>query len=537
MYVCMYCFELQLPLTRKSEYLREKLKDRDEVELPPDFPGGAETFEMVALFIYYSSSSALLHPSNAAPLRCAAEFLKMREEYDRLDMYLNQVVLQSWHQTLTVLRTCIAQTLLPWAEDLLITSRCIETTAFMACMEILDPDRRRGQPLVTAAWPWSQSTVREMMSRDAWIEDVISLPLPFFKRVVASLGRQGMKDKYVGPIILMYAHRYVLSETGTDHLLLLQGVLDLVGGSSSRVIPVGFHLSLLAKSIEASLRKESVEKLQSQIASMLHLAQPKDLLLPQDGIEVSVMERIFMDSDSSSPAVAQLWDQYLNQIAADPELCCSRFITLIQALPTSTRQTHDHLYAAINAFFQSHPGLLQEEKASVCKYLDCQKLSRRVCIEAVRNEAMPLRLMVQALYVQHSNTQQALEDSFREASGSLGGSRPLGLLMQHEEYSSTPQPVSRKDYESTSFRIENLEKELMSLKKTLELQQISKRRKNRQENQVGNKNINHQFTSCIGSVSFDSQRKYASRIFKILQRLTLFGGGGRSRRKTAAHHS
>lgn len=531
------------------------------MELPPDFPGGAEAFEMMVLFIYYSSSSALLHPSNVAALRCAAEFLKMTEECERLDVYLNRVVLQSWDGTVTVLRTCIStQSLLPWAEDLLIVSRCIETTAFMACMEILDPERRREQPLVTTtlqAWPWSETTVRDMMSRDAWIGDVVALPLPFFKKVIASLRRQGMKEKYISPIILLYAHKWVLSGS-RENRHLLQGVLDLVGGSSSRVIPVGFYMSLLAASVEAGLRKESLEKLQNQITSLLHLARPKDLLLPKDGIELSVMERIFMDSDSSSPAVAQLWDQYLNQIAADQELGCKRFITLIQALPSSSRHKHDHLYAAINAFFQvliinfdstiniceltfclslqSHPDLSQEEKGSVCKYLDCQKLSRQVCIEAVRNEVMPLRLMVQALYVQHSNTQQALEESFRESSGSLGGSRPFGLLLQHEEYSSTPQPVSRKDYESTSFRIESLEKELMSLKKSLELQQISKRRKNHQENQVSNKNNSHQFTSCIGSMSFDSQRKYANRILKIIQRLTLFGGGGRSRKKAAAHH-
>lgn len=561
--ISSHFLELQLPLIGKSEYLREKLKDGNEVELPPDFPGGAEAFEMMVLFIYYGSSSALLKPSNVAALRCAAEFLQMTEECERLDVYLNRVVLQSWDGAVTVLRTCTStRTLLPWAEDLLIVSRCIETTAFMACMEILDPERRREQPLVTMtlqAWPWRESMVRDMMSRDAWIGDVVALPLLFFKRVIASLRRQGMKEKYVSPIILLYAHKRVLSgsaEGDTNHLL--QGVLDLVEGSSSRVVPVGFYMSLLAASVKAGLRKESLEKLRNQIASLMHLARPKDLLLPKDGIELSVMERIFMDSDSSSPAVAQLWDQYLNRIAADPELGCNRFITLIQALPSSSRHKHDHLYAAINAFFQvliigfysnnnvceltfclclqSHPDLSQEEKGSVCKYLDCQKLSRQVCIEAVRNEVMPLRLMVQALYVQHSNTQQALEESFRETSGSLGGSRPFGLLLQHEEYSSTPQPVSRKDYESTSFRIESLEKELMSLKKSLELQQISNRRKNHQENQVCNKNNSHQFTGCIGIVSFDSQRKYANRILKILQRLTLFGGGGRSRRKTAAHH-
>ncbi|KAK4420567.1 BTB/POZ domain-containing protein [Sesamum alatum] len=139
------------PLTCKSGYFREKLEESNEVELPLNFPGGADTFEMIALFIY--GSSTLVDPFNVAALRCAAEFLRMTEEYgtgnlcQRFDIYLNQVVLQSWNDTLIVLQKC--QTLLPLAEELLIVSRCIETLAFMACMEILDPERRRDQPVVT----------------------------------------------------------------------------------------------------------------------------------------------------------------------------------------------------------------------------------------------------------------------------------------------------------------------------------------------------------------------------------------------------
>ncbi|KAK6142318.1 hypothetical protein DH2020_022666 [Rehmannia glutinosa] len=470
--------QLQHPLICKSGYFSEKLKESNEVELPPDFPGGPDTFEMIALFIY--GSSTLVDPFNVASLRCAAEFLNMTEEFggtgnlcERFDIYLNQVVLQSWNDTLIVLQNCL--TLLPWAEDLLIVSRCIETLAFMACMEILDPERRREQPVVTmealAAYrPWTDQTVKKIANKDLWINDLIALPFAFFKRVIGSLRRQGMKEKYCG------------KAAESD-------CLCAAFGSDCSTTPIG---------------------------------------------------------NNNIYVVAELWDLYLNQIADDSEIGCKRFMNLIETVPISSRQTHDHLYRALNTFFQF--------------------------ASAVQNETMPLRLIVQALFVQQLNTQQAFKecsDSFRytthcggEHSGSLsssryansksqnlvespyvngseGGSRPLGFLLQKDSSIRRPHDplgsdISRMDYESTSFRIQNLEKELMSLKRSLQLQQknskkiepvsgLFERRITKKKIPVG------QVTSCIGTVNFASQRKYANRILKVIQRIRLFGRGDREK--------
>ena len=218
-------------------------------------------------------------------------------------------------------------------------------------------------------------------------------------------------------------------------------------------------------------------------------------------------------------------------------------------------------------FFQAHPNVSQEDKGAVCKYLNCQKLSQEACIEAVQNELMPLRLIVQALFVQQHNTHQAFKecsDSFRyvhcgEYSGSLSSSRcqyskslhpgesplftdgaeptsgPLSFLLQ-KEASDQRLEISRKEYESTSFRIQNLEQELMSLKSSLQWQNISKRaepiptkpqslKPYGKDSRSLSKKMNPlgQVTSCIGSVNFASQRKYASRLLKIFRRITLFG--------------
>ncbi|KAL2464980.1 BTB/POZ domain-containing protein [Abeliophyllum distichum] len=599
------------PLTCKSGYLKEKLNESNEVTVPSSFPGGPETFEMIALFMY--GSTTLVDPFNVAALRCAAEFLRMTEDYgsgnlcERFDIYLNQVVLQSWDDTLIVLQKC--RTLLPWAEELLIVSRCIETLAFMACMEILDPERRREHPVVTikalAHRHWTNQRLKDILSHDLWIKDLIALPFPFFKRIIGSLRRQGMKEKYVSPIILFYVNKWILSSSrneieGDELSIILEGIIDLLpmGERASKLIPVYFYFHLLSKSLELDLRNDRVEKLQHQIASLLHLAQVEDFLLPKNGTnqpvsssrELSIMESIvskyvssyIMESNHTPPSennsVAELWDFYLSRIATDLQLGCKRLMDLIETIPISSRQSHDHLYKTLNNFLLSHPHISQEEKGLVCKYLNCQKLSQQVCIEAVQNELMPLRLIVQALFVQQLNTQQAFRecsDSFRyancgEFSGSLSssrhtnsktqnlgespnpykkgsegrGSRSLSSMLQKDLTSYKSEfrsELPKKEYESTSFRIQNLENELMSLKRSLQLQQLSKKNeKNTKKTQpygLGERRMSKKknplgqvSAGCIGTVNFASQRNYANILFKVLQKISFFARR-RSKRK------
>ncbi|CAN1857446.1 BTB/POZ domain-containing protein At5g48130 [Linum perenne] len=175
-----------------------------------------------------------------------------------------------------------------------------------------------------------------------------------------------------------------------------------------------------------------------------------------------------------------------------------RFIELLETVPISCRQSHDQLYRAMNSFRQAHRNLSQDEKAAVCKYLNCQNLSQEACVEAVQNDMLPLRLIVQILFVQELSTHHAFRecsDSFRYAqcgdfSGSLTssscpknqnltesqytkGAETLNFYLQ-KELTSERWDFSRKEYESTSFRIHSLEQELVSLKKTIQLQKGDK---------------------------------------------------------------
>lgn len=389
----------QSPLVSKSGFFRKALSESFEIELPDSFPGGSEAFEIAMLFSY--DSPLPLDPFNVLPLRCAAWFLEMTEEYsygnlcEQADLYLNQVVLQSWDDTLIVLQKC--QVLLPWAEELLVASRCVESLAFMACMEILDPEREREGPLlslqVMVGRVWNCEKAKEIAGQDLWVKELIALPFEFFKRIIRSLRNQGMEEKYVSPLIVLYANKWVLSKKTHKYLentdenngvdvtekvsAFLQGLLELLplGDKTNKLIPVSFYFAMLSRSVNLGLDGQSRIRLEEEVASLLHFARVEDFLLPENGTdsesiasstELKVMERVFslhlsfkqetfysgssvINTDSM---VADLWDHYLTYIAVDPKLDANRFIKLIETIPMVDRETHDHLYKAMTVFLQ-----------------------------------------------------------------------------------------------------------------------------------------------------------------------------------------
>ncbi|XP_062187639.1 BTB/POZ domain-containing protein At5g48130-like [Phragmites australis] len=590
-------FELHKdPLVARCRYFSQALLQSGDVELPASFPGGCEAFEVIALFCY--GDAVPLDPFNVAAVRCAAEFLDVGGLGARCDLYINQVVLQSWDDALIVLQRC--QPLLPVAEELLIVSRCVESLAFMACMEILDPEQRRDQPGAAASHAlvgrrWDAELVKELAARDLWIKDLIALPFEFFKRIVQALRRQGMKEKYVSPVVLFYANKWVLSKkthkfwASTDDAVdgetdanrratrILESVISLlpVEAAASNAIPVAFYFALLSRSLALELSDESRTRLRDQVASNLQFARVDDLLLPEEEIdqsiadsrEVKAVESIVSNHVTMQrqgvEAVAELWDRYLVQIAGDTKLRPERLAELIGVIPAGERKTHNHLYEAINTYFMEHRGLSGEEKAALCRHLDCRKLSHEACIQAVQNDRMPLRLIVQALFVQQLHTHRAFtecSDSFRcmhsgelvpgagAYTPSLGcpaipSSQPLSTSSPYEDAHDIHAPRDASDYETASFRIQALEQEILSLKQTLQRHNTLKGSARRDGKEPSSKVTADAATSgasvrrraavsgsCIGSMRWGSQRRCASRILRVFARLAVFGRG-RSRGK------
>ncbi|XP_073143948.1 BTB/POZ domain-containing protein At1g67900-like [Henckelia pumila] len=111
-------------------------------------------------------------------------------------------------------------------------------------------------------------------------------------------------------------------------------------------------------------------------------------------------------SHSSKLKVGKLVDKYLQEIARDKSLPLSKFIAVAEAIPEFSRLAHDDLYKAIDIYLKVHPELNKSERKSLCRILDCKKLSVEACMHAAQNEMLPLRVVVQVLFFEQARTAQ-----------------------------------------------------------------------------------------------------------------------------------
>lgn len=266
----------KFPLVSRSGYFKKVLKDTKDVTMASDLPGGPDIFELAINFCY--GSTILMEPSNVAEIFCAADYLQMSEDFgranlcERSELYLSQVALQSWDDTLIVLLHC--ENLAPHAEQLGIVRRCLDAMAFMACVEIVDPVARKVAPNnkngELQCW-----NVRETGYLLWWIQDLVALPPGLFVKVVLALRREGMQENYVGQVITAFADRWIFG-AGVESVMVQKGgdkcwvvesqakpelaalvecvvrVLPL----ERHVVPVGFLFALLRRGLTCSALHE-----------------------------------------------------------------------------------------------------------------------------------------------------------------------------------------------------------------------------------------------------------------------------------------
>eukprot|EP00262_Sarcandra_glabra_P006684 TRINITY_DN1911_c0_g1_i3.p1 TRINITY_DN1911_c0_g1~~TRINITY_DN1911_c0_g1_i3.p1 ORF type:complete len:568 (+),score=56.80 TRINITY_DN1911_c0_g1_i3:141-1844(+) len=107
-------------------------------------------------------------------------------------------------------------------------------------------------------------------------------------------------------------------------------------------------------------------------------------------------------SHSSKLKVAKLIDGYLQEIARDVNMPLQKVIALAEAIPDFARPDHDDLYRVIDIYLKAHLDLGKNERKSLCRILDCKKLSMEACMHAAQNELLPLRVVVQVLFFEQS---------------------------------------------------------------------------------------------------------------------------------------
>ncbi|KAI3665048.1 hypothetical protein L6452_43665 [Arctium lappa] len=403
-------------------------KDGYELTLQ-NFPGGAETFETVLKFCYGFPVS--LTAKNAAPLRCAAEFLDMTEEVEdgnlisKTEAFLTLVVFSSWKDSITVLNSC--ETLSPWAENLQITRKCCDSIA--RCSEI---------------------------EQNWWKYDVSTLRIDHFMRIITSMMLKGLRPDFLGSCIMIYAEKWLIQTNGEieglkqyqngknelkwriqqgrnqemgfghnhDPRTIIERLVSILPHEKEG-ISCKFLLWMLKMAMVYAVSPALVSELEKRVGMVMEDASVYDLLIPgytggeernqvksteeKTVFNVDVVQRILeyylmheqqQTQSHGTSSISKLLDNYLAEIAGDPNLSVTKFQVIAESLPDSVRPCDDGLYRAIDIYLKAHPALSKHDRRRLCRAMDCQKLSIDACTHAAQNDRLPLRTVMQVLFAE-----------------------------------------------------------------------------------------------------------------------------------------
>ncbi|KAJ6735612.1 hypothetical protein OIU85_017896 [Salix viminalis] len=383
----------KFPLLSKSEHLQKLVastndENGDEI-LIQEIPGGPAAFEICAKFCY--GMAVTLNAYNVAAARCAAEYLEMYESVEKgnlvykIDIFLNSSIFRSWKDSIIILQT--TKSLLPWAEELKLVSRCLDSIASKACMD-------------TNMVEWSYTYSRKKLPSENGKDPLWN----------------GVRKPQAVPRDCDVTKHRSLAET-------IVGLLPAEKGS----VPCGFMLRLLRAAMLLECEETGRNELMRRIGQQLDEATVADLLIqsPTTKCNVDIVQglvdkfvayeqnarsALLVDSDlqenrspksapdASKAVVAKLVEGYLAEIARDPNLPLSKFVHLAETVSGFGRPSHDGLYRAIDMYLKEHPGMSKSERKRICRLMDCRRLSADACVHAVQNERLPLRVVVQVLF-------------------------------------------------------------------------------------------------------------------------------------------
>nr|XP_009802566.1 PREDICTED: putative BTB/POZ domain-containing protein DOT3 isoform X2 [Nicotiana sylvestris] len=383
------------PLVSKCGYLRTIELPRPNSHLGYDlklekFPGGSGTFEIILKFCYGLPIS--LNPDNVAATRCASEFLDMTEAMEdgnliaKTEAFFTFVVLSSWNDTITVLRSC--EILSPWAENLQMVRRC--------CDSIISKISR------------GNSAEEKLIEENWWFKDVTSLHINHFLRIITALRAKEMNPEIIGSCIICYGEKWLPStdtkteETGNYgnriidfHFMSGRKQETKIGQNKERrtiieslvsilppqkeAVPCKFLLWMLKKAIVYAPSPVLVFELEKRISMVLENATVNDLLIPTNSVgeqtidstekqtmhNLEAVQRILdyfliyekqqlqqQGLKSTASNISKLVDSYLAEIASDPNVSIDKFQILAESLPLEARASHDGLYRAIDTYLK-----------------------------------------------------------------------------------------------------------------------------------------------------------------------------------------
>ncbi|CAM0901684.1 unnamed protein product [Alopecurus aequalis] len=389
------------------------------------FPGGGEGIELAARFCYNDGRVPPIRPSDLPLLHCAAAFLEMTEEVRAGNLQAQSEAFAdyglcywTWADVLAAVKSC--EPFAADADDLLdkllsalfsrIAAEPTNCSSSSQCSSS-SPDTPGGRPSCVVS------------GKEWWFDDVASLSPPTVEKAMRVIGCYGADNKnlMLTRFLLHYLRRRRADDPGSLHAV--AGLADtavygvtLVGRAAFTCRGLFWALRIVSA---AGISRECRRKLEVLVGRMLDQATLDDLLVSGDGggvYDVSLvmrLVRVFVsalkeEKEAGSPSppsslslrmrkVGRLVDKYLAEISPDQGLGVSRFLAVAASLPDSARDCYDGVYRALDIYLESHGTLTMEERGTLCRCLNYEKLTLEACKELARNRRIPPGIAVQAL--------------------------------------------------------------------------------------------------------------------------------------------
>lgn len=196
------------------------------------------------------------------------------------------------------------------------------------------------------------------------------------------------------------------------------------------------------------------------------------------------------------------------------------FKVIVDSMQRRLTRSHDLLYRVVDLYFLVYSGKISEDqKTQICSTIDCSILSSSLLMHAVQNPHMPLRFIVQAMLIEQLNTHRSIFTALNSAATTTTQLHPthptdqspatLGAILERDAALRQVAQL-RATIDTTSSKIQSLERELSGMKKLLAAGEVEKEQERGRSSscRFSTSDVNQVARGERGSMSFSSGTGY-----------------------------
>ncbi|XP_021715180.1 BTB/POZ domain-containing protein At5g17580-like [Chenopodium quinoa] len=395
-----------------------------------EIPLEREAIELIARFC--QGLDVKMTSENIIPLICLSHYLEMTETHSPNNLlhnaiiFLEDKILPSWGQTIKSLRA--SGSAFQQAADNGLLKLCIEALTDRA---LSDP-ALLGQPIMVERdnssskhLYYRNATRRKLFAgadySDTSSEDLTSLPVKMYEPIIKGMIQGQVRQENIIGSLYQYFKKHEADVETIEAIERLLPASTFTFNNKYPLYPYTLLFEMYTSAVFHGASAECIASLENRIGKELYRATAEDLLKLDLDVESlrQILKAYYANFTEANPAglvaVAELMENYLVQVAKEREIDVRSFTELAQ-MASSTSNVGDYrcsdgIYRAVDLYLDMHKELIESEKEEICRVLDFQKMSSEACQHAALNQKLPLRVVVQVLFV----SQLQLKDNISKA--------------------------------------------------------------------------------------------------------------------------